>query len=1003
MKFIPEYSLKENFRRKCYFIICLITCFLVSLVCLVLKTVVSQGALIFLMLGEKDSGEMDFYIHPTPLIRNSSYQSLDDYHRDNAFINFTKYGELMSSSNSKKEENPFDTSTIRTYLNGISSSKAIYLMLIDTEREKEIELGRSYPYGKLSEGECLVHKNLIGTNKKEFNMKIPLNNFLINALLYYYYDNKEVANKTKENLENILREGNFVIEFNCKVKEVIDNLYGKESADDDNIIIMEQEYFYKYISDFLPINITEYFPDFKNILKENIKAQEFGNVLIINFPKNRLNFYTESDYDYLLEKGVKYMNKVVQKIGTLQYYKVDMPLIKTMNRYKYGTTLLNLILNIILLGIFGLSLILIHSLLLITTETNSFEFGVLRLVGNSKKNIILLIIFQCICFSLPAFILAFGFSFLVLNIINGVIKEELNTDLNIGISVDSFFLAFFLNFLAPIIAAIFPIRNILKKNIATSLNTMLNKTQGVKIEVISLQKKELTSLIVFGLLTFIYGASIYYFLPLSLISMNFGMIGAIFLWILFGILLGFVLLSQNVEHLIQKCLTYILLFFTRSYTKLLILKNLAAHRLKNKKSSLMFSLSVGIFIMASVGFDIILQTTKNMMIMLNGSEILVYSDKESDYFNPEDMVFSMMKLYQKNLIESFSLYTLNLNDICLESKFYITNYGKTVSSAQNILAVNSAYFSATTKNDLKIFLQNNKYKKYTPSEQLYFSDFRGKIGISAILNHEFNANLESKIFIKITKAQKEMQFLSKPAFLLDSAGGLQMNSQPSMFVKRDAIISIPQYLDILQKCRNYFSEKSREFRFIGYKDLPIWGINIKPKASATKDDIDEISNIIKHNGPKDMNIWLFASLNDRLNLVSNIIFLIFYIISSIVLIFCLFNLTASMTINIFEQKKEIAIMRSLGMKKRHVIFIYIAEAFILILTSSIIGSIIGSIISYTMALQWGFFTNVNIGFNLPTGSIIVIILISILGGIFSTYIPARNMLNKSIAELIKAI
>ena len=103
------------------------------------------------------------------------------------------------------------------------------------------------------------------------------------------------------------------------------------------------------------------------------------------------------------------------------------------------------------------------------------------------------------------------------------------------------------------------------------------------------------------------------------------MIGAIFLWILFGILLGFVLLSQNIEHLIQKLLTYVLLFFTRSYTKLLILKNLAAHRLKNKKSSLMFSLSVGIFIMASVGFDIILQTTKNMMIMQNGSEILIYS------------------------------------------------------------------------------------------------------------------------------------------------------------------------------------------------------------------------------------------------------------------------------------------------------------------------------------------------------------------------------------------
>ena len=91
------------------------------------------------------------------------------------------------------------------------------------------------------------------------------------------------------------------------------------------------------------------------------------------------------------------------------------------------------------------------------------------------------------------------------------------------------------------------------------------------------------------------------------------------------------------------------------------------------------------------------------------------------------------------------------------------------------------------------------------------------------------------------------------------------------------------------------------------------------------------------------------------------------------------------------------------MKKRHVIFVYIAEAFILILTSSIIGSIIGSIISYTMALQFGVFTNVNVIFNLPTGSIIIIIIISIFGGIFSTYIPAKNMLNKSIAELIKSI
>ena len=1001
MKFIAEYSLKENLRRKCYFIVCLITCFLISLVSLVAKTIVSQGSLIFLMIGEKDSGEIDFYINVLSSKRNRTISKIDDYYRDNTFINFTKYEEIMKDSKKENEDeddkikNPFDSSVVRTYYNGYSPYNQLYLMLIDTEKEKTIELGRSYPYNKLKKGECLVHKNLIMNEKNKFNISINMEDFLVNTLLYYYHDLK---NETNPELEKYLEEPDRYLTFVCDIIGTFDDNYGKESGNDDNIVIMEQEYFYEYILDFLPDKVKEYFPDYKNFVKL-IKSQEYGNVLLINFPKNRLNYYTGDDYDALLDTGVKYMNKIVQRMGNLQNYKVNMPLIRTMERYKFGTTLLNLILNLILLGIFGLSLILIHSLLLITTETNSFEFGVLRLVGNSKKNVILLIIFQCICFSIPAFIVALFFSFFILRIINGIIRSELNTDLDITLTLDSFIMALFLNFLAPIIAAIFPIRNILKKNIASSINTMLNKTQGIKVEVISLQKKELTSLIIFGLITFIYGASIYYFLPLSLISLNFGMIGGIFLWILFGILLGFVLLSRNIENILQKILTYAFLFFTRSYTKLLILKNLAAHRIKNKKTSLMFSLSVGIFIMTSVGFDLILQSTKNIIIQQNGSEVVVYND--DDYFLTEDIYPCLMELYDRKLIDSFSLYTLYLGDICLESSIYITNYGKTVQSKNNFLGITSDYFGATTKNDLKISEQDNKYKEFTPSEQLYLSEFKGKTGISGILKYEFNADLQSQIFIQFLNKNQEMIFLSKPAFILDSAGGLSMNNQPSMLITREAILSIPLYLDMLQKCRNYFAESYDEVSIVGYEDLPVWGINIKPKELATERDIDIISSIIRNFGPGG-DSWFFANMKNRLDIASNIVHILFYIISTIVLIFCLFNLTASMTVNIYEQKKEIAILRSLGTKRRHVIFIYIAESFILILSSSIIGSIIGGIISYTMALQWTIFTNVNVTFNLPTGSIILIILFSIFGGILSTYFPAKNMLNNTISQLIKS-
>jgi ABC-type antimicrobial peptide transport system permease subunit len=324
-----------------------------------------------------------------------------------------------------------------------------------------------------------------------------------------------------------------------------------------------------------------------------------------------------------------------------------------------------------------------------------------------------------------------------------------------------------------------------------------------------------------------------------------------------------------------------------------------------------------------------------------------------------------------------------------------------VLSKQNSLAINSAYFSATRETDLKISEQNKNYKKYTPSEQLYSSEFKGKTGVSGILKYEFNANLNSRIFLKLLNKNQEMLFLSKPAFILDSAGGLQMNSQPSMFITREFVISIPLYLEIFQKCRNYFAESYEEIEFASYSELPIWGMNIKPKGNLNDDDIDLINNILRKNGPRG-EIWFFANMKKRLDLASTIVFLIFYIVSTIVLIFCLFNLTASMTINIYEQKKEIAILRSLGTKNKHVIFIYISEAFILILTSSIIGSIIGSIISYTMAIQWAVFTNVNVVFILPTGSIILIIIFSIIGGVLSTFFPAKNMLNNTISQLIKS-
>lgn len=55
----------------------------------------------------------------------------------------------------------------------------------------------------------------------------------------------------------------------------------------------------------------------------------------------------------------------------------------------------------------------------------------------------------------------------------------------------------------------------------------------------------MNSYIMFGCLAIAYGLAVYYFLPLSLLSLNFSMILRIFFLILLGMLFGLALLSLN--------------------------------------------------------------------------------------------------------------------------------------------------------------------------------------------------------------------------------------------------------------------------------------------------------------------------------------------------------------------------------------------------------------------------------------------------------------------------
>jgi ABC-type antimicrobial peptide transport system permease subunit len=110
---------------------------------------------------------------------------------------------------------------------------------------------------------------------------------------------------------------------------------------------------------------------------------------------------------------MNHMNFVEQALG---YFPVTIEafILQDFKMAHLSVTFLQLIFNLVMLLLFMISVLLIYSLLMLSVESKSFELGVMRMVGLSKLNVMVLIVFQSVMFVIPSIITGFITSFALL-------------------------------------------------------------------------------------------------------------------------------------------------------------------------------------------------------------------------------------------------------------------------------------------------------------------------------------------------------------------------------------------------------------------------------------------------------------------------------------------------------------------------------------------------------------------------------------------------------------
>jgi len=188
------------------------------------------------------------------------------------------------------------------------------------------------------------------------------------------------------------------------------------------------------------------------------------------------------------------------------------------------------------------------------------------------------------------------------------------------------------------------------------------------------------------------------------------------------------------------------------------------------------------------------------------------------------------------------------------------------------------------------------------------------------------------------------------------------------------------------------------------EDLSLSTFLIKMKDGATNFDIDTVISAFRDAMPDgDISIWDYRGMMTPFEVATVAMTYFFNFTTVVAMLISFFSLMSSMFTNVYEQTKEIAILRALGISKFWMYKIYIYEAFVLVMSSSLLGFMIGICVSYTMTLQQVLFTQLPVPFVFPWTIMLTVFGCSVFFSILAAFSPIYGVLQKRVVQIFRIV
>ncbi len=672
--------------------------------------------------------------------------------------------------------------------------------------------------------------------------------------------------------------------------------------------------------------------------------------------------------------------------------------------------------------------ILINSILSTSAEERIREFGVVRVVGGKKIYPVKIVLFEGLLLGIIGSVIGMILGAVFMIPIAQSLFQLYNfqfgfSDVEWVIKPQTLLLTFTIGTIVSLVVALLPALKTAKKELIKSITPFQSKEEAWEI------KKEgsmnIKSFLV-GIAIATIGIIVFVLLPNIFVSGDFILTMGLFIGLLAAVLIGLVFTSIGIVPLIQKFFLGIISPTIKKYRNIIGI-SLKRYRRRNTSTVIMFAISFS-FIFFITSTSKMQSETMSLSIKTQyGSDLVLINqalENEDNALNLE----MIEELRSTSRIDKISITLHNTFDL-----------QATLSAAFDV-SEGQVGFGGEESEDLLISM----FQFYASQEETKFRTTAGDMMDFDVVDAGFIGVDEN--FVNVINNDLIIWSSDRSS---TSYAFNELFSQNNTCILAKSIASLIGIYDVGQFIRLTFYDPQIEndpgnvtiFRVVGISggipgffnfrsnELSAYGggvmvsldnymrlMNVKNPGEQnmivdkafvklidnSEESIDETKDNIRLTyQEKDIivddaitKISFISQMTQRQSFLMEVIL-------SFTIMISIFGLVSSMYAIMLERKFEIGILRSMGLKTRNVRTMFLIESMIILLSSGIMGVIIGTFTSFFLQVNMSLMMEMPMIFKIPTEAIIRVFMISVSVGFLGTYVILIKLSRQTIMDTFR--